>query len=97
MPPAYPRPPAPAQAACISPPTKPLPTAIVNPDAPSHVNPAAAMPPLSGPACASLEEVEKEAILKTLETARGNKSEAARRLGITRRTLHQKLRKYAET
>ena len=59
--------------------------------------PAAAMPPFSGPAGASLEEVEKEAILKTLETARGNKSEAARRLGITRRTLHQKLRKYAET
>ena len=41
-----------------------------------------------------LEEVEKAAILKTLESAGGNKSEAARRLGITRRTLHQKLKKY---
>ncbi len=43
---------------------------------------------------ASLEAVERETILRTLEEARGNKSEAARRLGITRRTLHQKLRKY---
>jgi two-component system response regulator HydG len=42
----------------------------------------------------SLEAVERETILRTLETAGGNKSEAARRLGITRRTLHQKLRKY---
>lgn len=41
-----------------------------------------------------LEEVEKATILKTLELTQGNKSEAARRLGITRRTLHKKLRKY---
>ena len=41
-----------------------------------------------------LEEVEKEAIMKTMEMAGGNKSEAARRLGITRRTLHMKLKKY---
>jgi two-component system response regulator HydG len=43
---------------------------------------------------ASLEDVEKAAILKTLDEAGGNKSEAARRLGITRRTLHLKLKKY---
>ncbi len=42
----------------------------------------------------SLESVEKITILKTLEEVGGNKSETARRLGITRRTLHQKLRKY---
>ncbi len=41
-----------------------------------------------------LNEVEKITILKTLESTKGNKSEAARRLGITRRTLHKKLRKY---
>jgi two-component system response regulator HydG len=41
-----------------------------------------------------LEEVEKASILKTLELTSGNKSEAARRLGITRRTLHKKLKKY---
>jgi two-component system response regulator HydG len=41
-----------------------------------------------------LEEVEKAAILKTLEAAGGNKSETARRLGITRKTLHKKLKAY---
>jgi two-component system response regulator HydG len=45
-------------------------------------------------AAASLDEIEKETILKALETSGGNKSEAARRLGITRRTLHLKLKKY---
>jgi len=42
----------------------------------------------------SLEDVEKDAVLRTLEAANGNKSQAARRLGITRKTLHKKLKKY---
>ena len=51
--------------------------------------------PLSAPVAGhSLEEVEKGTILKTLELTNGNKSEAARRLGITRKTLHKKLKKY---
>jgi len=41
-----------------------------------------------------LEMVEKETILKALKASDGNKSETARRLGITRRTLHKKLKKY---
>jgi two-component system response regulator HydG len=41
-----------------------------------------------------LDEVEKTTILRTLELSNGNKSEAARRLGITRRTLHKKLKAY---
>jgi two-component system, NtrC family, response regulator HydG len=46
------------------------------------------------PAERSLEQIEREAILTALEAAGGNKSEAARRLGITRKTLHNKLKLY---
>lgn len=42
----------------------------------------------------SLEDVERHAIMATLHESGDNKSEAARRLGITRSTLHNKLRKY---
>ncbi|MCF8036082.1 MAG: sigma-54 dependent transcriptional regulator [Desulfobacteraceae bacterium] len=42
----------------------------------------------------SLDEIEKSAIVRSLEKAGGNKSEAARLLGITRRTLYNKLEKY---
>lgn len=41
-----------------------------------------------------LSEVEKAAILRTLESSKGNRSEAARRLGITRKTLLKKLKHY---
>ncbi|HKL81665.1 MAG TPA: sigma-54 dependent transcriptional regulator [Desulfobacter sp.] len=44
----------------------------------------------------SLSKVEKRAILSTLAAAGGNKSEAARRLGITRKTLLKKLKKYGD-
>jgi two-component system response regulator HydG len=42
----------------------------------------------------SLGDIEKEAILATLKASNGNKAEAARRLGITRKTLHNKLKNY---
>ncbi|MCF6246194.1 MAG: sigma-54 dependent transcriptional regulator [Desulfobacula sp.] len=42
-----------------------------------------------------LEEIEKEAILATLEATGGNKSETARRLKINRKTLHRKLKDYS--
>jgi two-component system response regulator HydG len=45
---------------------------------------------------ATLEEAEKRFILKTLEETGGNKSEASRRLGITRKTLLNKLNRYEE-
>lgn len=41
-----------------------------------------------------LEEVERQSILKTLDFTEGNKSEAARKLGITRKTLLKKLKNY---
>jgi len=41
-----------------------------------------------------LGEVEKRSILEVVNACGGNKSEAARRLGITRKTLRKKLDKY---
>ncbi|MDH3197233.1 MAG: sigma-54 dependent transcriptional regulator [Candidatus Krumholzibacteria bacterium] len=45
----------------------------------------------SFPPTLNLAEVEKHVIARALEAARGNKSEAARLLGITRRALYGKL------
>ena len=42
----------------------------------------------------SLEDGEKVLIARTLEETAGNKSETARRLNITRKTLLNKLKKY---
>ena len=44
----------------------------------------------------SLSKVEEKAILSTLASAGGNKSETARRLGITRKTLLKKLKQYGK-
>ena len=44
----------------------------------------------------TLEEVEKRYILKVLQAAGGNKSVAAQRLGVSRRTLYRKLGEYGE-
>ncbi len=41
----------------------------------------------------TLENIEQQAIELTLNAVGGNKTEAARRLGITRKTLHNKLKK----
>jgi DNA-binding NtrC family response regulator len=42
----------------------------------------------------SLEALERELILKALDRARGNKSHAARLLGLTRRTLYSRMEKH---
>lgn len=42
----------------------------------------------------SLEEVEKQTILKALTEADGNRTRAAEKLGISRRTLHRKIAEY---
>jgi two-component system response regulator HydG len=42
----------------------------------------------------SLEDIEKGAILAALSASNGNKAEAARRLGVTRRTFYNKLESY---
>ena len=52
----------------------------------------AAMPTTDG--TRTLDDMEKEAIVTTLAATDGNKSETARRLGISRKTLHNKLKAY---
>lgn len=44
----------------------------------------------------SLENMEKQLIMEALKATGNNKSEAAKRLGISRKTLHLKLKAYAE-
>ena len=41
-----------------------------------------------------LEELEKDLILKAIARAQGNKSQAARLLGLTRRTLYSRMERY---
>ena len=44
----------------------------------------------------TIEEIEKELILKTLNSHGGNRAKAADKLGITARTLRNKLKKYKQ-
>jgi DNA-binding NtrC family response regulator len=49
------------------------------------------------PCGVSLEELEKAAILNTLEQNAGNKTDTAQQLGISVKTLYNKLEKYQQT
>jgi DNA-binding NtrC family response regulator len=42
----------------------------------------------------SVEEAEKQLIIRALQECKGNRTEAALKLGMSRRTLHRKLHKY---
>jgi len=56
----------------------------------------AAEPPQGEPgAIPSLDEVERRHITRVLAAAHGNKTLAARILGVDRKTLHRKLSQYA--
>jgi two-component system, NtrC family, response regulator HydG len=71
---------------------KQLPLTIVQKYSISHGQPIPA--PLPPDGSRSLEDIAKEAIISTLEVTGQNKSEAARRLGISRKTLHNKMKTY---
>jgi len=57
----------------------------------SHEAPA---DPASGELPGAIARLEESMIRKALETCGGNRSEAARRLGIHRQLLHAKMRLY---
>ncbi|MBQ3343957.1 MAG: sigma-54-dependent Fis family transcriptional regulator [Kiritimatiellae bacterium] len=63
------------------------------PETESHA-PAAPAPADTPPAELSLHEAEKRQILAALAAAKYNKTKAAAALGISRRTLHRKLREW---
>ena len=42
----------------------------------------------------TLEEAEKQLIVRTIKDCRGNRTAAAKKVGISRRTLHRKLHRY---
>lgn len=55
------------------------------------------LPPSSGSALTSgysLENAERDMIVKALKASEGNKTQAAEQLGISRRTLHRKINEY---
>lgn len=49
---------------------------------------------LSAPANMTVQEAEKQLILRALKEAHGNRTEAAKKIGMSRRTLHRKLHAY---
>lgn len=60
-----------------------------------HTGGHAAVQPLIGPP-RTMEEIERQAILETLERTRGHRAEAARMLEIGLRTLQRKLKDYRD-
>ncbi|HSO22111.1 MAG TPA: sigma-54 dependent transcriptional regulator [Chondromyces sp.] len=56
--------------------------------------PEASPTPVAAAASKSLEDLEREAIVRAMETNRGNLSDVARELGIGRSTLYRKLEQY---
>ena len=64
----------------------------LSPEVP-HAHPTATMVPESL-AGQTLKEIEKRALIDTLEAEGGNKAMAARRLGVSEKSIYNKLRRF---
>ena len=51
-------------------------------------------PKLGGTGDLTIKEAEKQLIVRALQECQGNRTEAAQKLGMSRRTLHRKLHTY---
>jgi DNA-binding NtrC family response regulator len=60
----------------------------------SKLAPAAVLPPINWVGDRTLEEIEREAIVQTLQRFKGHRQKTARALGIGVRTLGLKLKKW---
>ena len=68
------------------------------PSAPSGAAPGASTPdeaPAAGELALTLAEVERRHIERVVDDCAGNKTEAARRLGVSRKTLERKFAEWA--
>ena len=65
----------------------------VAPPAPAKQPPAPDPTAPAPPRATNLKELEERAIMEALEATGGNRSQAAKQLGIARRTLQYKLKK----
>jgi Nif-specific regulatory protein len=61
---------------------------------PEHISIPDILPPVSEKPLLSLDELEKEYILKVLKHTHWNQTQASRILGIDRKTLYLKLKRY---
>jgi transcriptional regulator with GAF, ATPase, and Fis domain len=71
---------------------------VIGPELLSNLRSASSSPALrsgGGLAGQPLKEIERQAIIETLRLTGGNKAEAAKRLGISRRALYDKIEKYS--
>jgi len=67
---------------------------ILPPDLPPNLQRITPVPAESGVLVGDMQEIQRRAILEALEKTRGNKTQAAQLLGISRRNLIYKLRAY---
>ncbi len=65
-------------------------------DLPAQIRQSGTFPGRAGDGSGTLADLEKQAVLQALEAAGGNRTKAAEKLGISRRTLHRKIAEYGD-